>query len=260
MTVVRMAFVAAAIVLMGGSSAHAAKFVFDIQMTSQTNCNAVDCIADDSFVPYSHKLTIAFTPARRLDNTTINSQGEMLRIVSLLGPATGGPPDADLLALSGVDADQVRYRVFATQVDVGVPPYRGDSQAFISSNGGRVFDTDPGVVRQDGYYFSLSTLPVRQTFLPYGGLTTANDLYVMLRGIDANGGFEVMGGASHDDYAFDPETGEMLRDDSTSVARRGTARLNVAESVVPEPGTWALLILGFGAIGMALRRRLVIMT
>jgi PEP-CTERM motif len=258
MTVARLAFVAAAIVLTGGSSAHAAKFVFDIQMTSQTNCSAVDCIADDSFVPYSHKLTIDFTPARRLDNTTTNFQGEMLRIVSLLGPAQGGPPDADLLALSGLNADMVGYRIFATQVDIGVPPYRGQSQAFISSNGGRVFDTEPGVVRRDGYYLSLSTLPVQQTFLPYAGLSTTNDLYVMLRGLDANGGFEVMGGASHDDYAFDPETGETLRDDSYSVARRGTARLNVAESAIPEPGTWALLILGFGAIGMALRRGRVV--
>jgi hypothetical protein len=30
---------------------------------------------------------------------------------------------------------------------------------------------------------------------------------------------------------------------------------NVSISAVPEPGTWALMILGFGAVGLTMRRK-----
>ena len=36
---------------------------------------------------------------------------------------------------------------------------------------------------------------------------------------------------------------------------RGTLTLSLEIADVPEPGTWALMILGFGATGAALRRR-----
>ena len=34
-----------------------------------------------------------------------------------------------------------------------------------------------------------------------------------------------------------------------------TARATAVTAAVPEPGTWATMLLGFGAIGFALRRR-----
>jgi hypothetical protein len=30
---------------------------------------------------------------------------------------------------------------------------------------------------------------------------------------------------------------------------------NIAVTTVPEPGTWAMMLLGFGALGFAIRRR-----
>lgn len=35
----------------------------------------------------------------------------------------------------------------------------------------------------------------------------------------------------------------------------GTAKINALTGAVPEPGTWMMMLLGFGAIGLAVRRR-----
>jgi hypothetical protein len=35
----------------------------------------------------------------------------------------------------------------------------------------------------------------------------------------------------------------------------GNARINAVTAAVPEPGTWAMMLLGFGAVGLTLRRR-----
>ena len=46
-----------------------------------------------------------------------------------------------------------------------------------------------------------------------------------------------------------------IKDDGTLTSPVGAAAWAVAESVVPEPSTWIVLVLGFGAMGASLRRR-----
>ncbi|TPE59266.1 PEP-CTERM sorting domain-containing protein [Sandaracinobacter neustonicus] len=40
-------------------------------------------------------------------------------------------------------------------------------------------------------------------------------------------------------------------------SRDATFSVSIAEAAVPEPATWAMLIIGFGTVGMAARRRRV---
>jgi hypothetical protein len=42
---------------------------------------------------------------------------------------------------------------------------------------------------------------------------------------------------------------------TANMATAGNISGNAAFYPVPEPGTWALMLLGFGGIGMAMRRR-----
>lgn len=43
--------------------------------------------------------------------------------------------------------------------------------------------------------------------------------------------------------------------DTTSIPSRVYARFTAVQSAVPEPGTWLMMLLGFGAVGMTMRGR-----
>lgn len=51
-------------------------------------------------------------------------------------------------------------------------------------------------------------------------------------------------------FGFSPSLGDFQ--DTSGVARFGTLQ---APSAVPEPATWAMMLIGFGAVGVAARRR-----
>ncbi|MGL4542937.1 MAG: PEPxxWA-CTERM sorting domain-containing protein, partial [Polymorphobacter sp.] len=63
------------------------------------------------------------------------------------------------------------------------------------------------------------------------------------------------GGPSTSAYVLDHSCFNRYNDPAET-CQRGEPGLNHAfRSVVPEPGTWALMIAGFGMVGFAMRRR-----
>jgi hypothetical protein len=58
------------------------------------------------------------------------------------------------------------------------------------------------------------------------------------------------------DLTFSPDDGSVTGGTYASRGYEGFATLDLSQSsMTPEPGTWALMMLGFGAVGASLRRR-----
>jgi hypothetical protein len=55
---------------------------------------------------------------------------------------------------------------------------------------------------------------------------------------------------------FDGATGDFNRIGTVDQRNPPTTTVQIAFSAVPEPGSWATMLLGFGAIGWGLLRRL----
>ena len=80
-------------------------------------------------------------------------------------------------------------------------------------------------------------------------LTNTETMFHLLIGSgDTHYGFGVDGGSTITNLRFvtDPT--------DTTVSLIKQVRILAAPGAVPEPGTWALMLLGFGGIGMAVRR------
>lgn len=237
--------------------AAAAKLVFDVSMTSQQTCAASVCSDDAGFVPYSRTLTLAWTPTGVEDVSYDYNppSGELSgRFTDISGPASGsGQADPGLLAFSGLADSQIGYGVGATQSFGFLPQNESGLQAGVQGSGGEDFSTDDHYADRE-YYLSLA-YSGNAALGPQGSPQTTAQLFQLLGAINQHGGFQVFGLAAVNDAYYDPDTGDTLADNSVSLRRRGTATFDLADSAIPEPGSWTLMIMGFGLAGAALRRR-----
>jgi len=81
------------------------------------------------------------------------------------------------------------------------------------------------------------------------GLTNTETMFHLLIGSgDTHYGFGVDGGSTITNLRF------VTNPTDTTVSLIKQVRILAAPGAVPEPGTWALMLLGFGGIGMAVRR------
>ncbi len=115
-----------------------------------------------------------------------------------------------------------------------------------TKDGLTVFETVPGYSLNYAYEASSDLLSVG-TFVGVNSITldsTKNDLGFFLKGASTSD-TSVLGGidytASTPPKFFSARTVTVVSTDLTAA--------------VPEPSTWALMILGFGAVGAAMRRR-----
>jgi hypothetical protein len=88
-----------------------------------------------------------------------------------------------------------------------------------------------------------------------GGLTDLSSLFGNLTGTQVLG-IHYGGGAGGGESAFyqinfGPAPGQPL---SLTLPASSNVYLFTSTPGVPEPGTWAMMLLGFGGIGMAMRR------
>jgi hypothetical protein len=117
--------------------------------------------------------------------------------------------------------------------------------------GGTFSDPNPGQFQSTGNYASLSSTDARVFVNGFGGINTPNTGETWAQFIAAAGGtlisditIDVDGG-----WASAPEGQQVL-------INNFTVNGDVAVAPVPEPSTWAMMILGFAGVGfMAYRRR-----
>jgi hypothetical protein len=75
------------------------------------------------------------------------------------------------------------------------------------------------------------------------------------------GGLDVLGAGGSDYWIYGPllfsgtTTAPVMRTGVFAMNDGYTVTISAVAAAVPEPGSWALLVLGFGAVGAAMRRR-----
>jgi hypothetical protein len=82
--------------------------------------------------------------------------------------------------------------------------------------------------------------------VPYGGLWTGSDYVDVGYALNLNTNFLVPDSNGVDIYT--------VEDSTLADSRLVYARFTLVGAPVPEPNTWAMMLLGFGCIGMAVRR------
>jgi hypothetical protein len=254
--ILKFGLLAAAAALTAAGPAAAAKLVFDISMTSQKTCVASVCSGDAGFVPYSRTLTLGWTATQVQDVVYDYNppSGELYgHFTNIGGPASGGgQADPGLLALSGLADSNVAYSIIGGQSFQFLPQNSSGAFVQISSSGEEDSSTDYHYATRE-YAFFLSY--TGNALGPVGAPQTTAQLFQMLGAVNQQGGFQVLGFGGINDVYYDPDTGDTLADNSVGLLRRGTATFNLAESAIPEPAAWGLMIMGFGLTGAALRRR-----
>jgi hypothetical protein len=231
--------------LAGATTASAAKFVFDIEVFQGGG--------DPDFAPFSFQQTWTFVPAPHT-RTPATVPPTLRQYLSFPGPTpatvTDSPATLEALTAAG----------YAT---LDAPAYASGSTTTILDNG------DP---QSTDFGFLLYRQQITDT--PLGDGRTRHQFYS--NSIGAFAGIADLAAADPRPltaavfadlleqvgplrwYESGEDTIEMpdhsYRQQSVRVYI-GNATLNRAESVVPEPQTWALLIVGFGAVGATIRRR-----
>jgi hypothetical protein len=248
---------AAAAALTAAGPAAAAKLVFDISMTSQQTCVASVCSDDAAFVPYSRTLTLEWT-ATHVEDVTYDfnpPSGELSgRFTNILGPAfASGQADPDLLAASGLTDSDIAYGVGGGQSFGFLPQTASAASLGVSGSAGESDSYTDAHIADREYLLSLSY--TGNALGPIGAPQTTAELFQMLAGVNGQGGFQVLGIGAINDIYYDTDTGDTLADNSVGLIRRGTATFDLADSAIPEPAAWGLMIMGFGLAGAALRRR-----
>ena len=119
---------------------------------------------------------------------------------------------------------------------------------------------------------STSALIGDQTFFDnvagtFGGvdglanINFGNGLAAALNISNANLGFtQFVGGPLFTGTAANPIFSEGTFNLRSIVSGSSTLRISQVAAAVPEPGTWAMMLLGFGAVGYSMRRRKVAVT
>ena len=145
-------------------------------------------------------------------------------------PFPPAPQFANLTELSSINPNQA----FDLQLSAGFTPDAGVTSAFTFIT--IIDDTTNTTVVNDGF-----ASPAQTSFLIGANTFTAGDNYSMEAVFSSRfDGTDDNGSGIQTTQLFDEHT---------------EADFSVPAAAVPEPGAWALMILGFGGAGVALRRR-----
>jgi len=253
-----LAGVAAAIGLaVGGSASAAIRLVFDVVVDAAqlTNCDAVSCIYGPTDLPPVTNFKVVWTSSPDLTETYFVHNGVYSTRYVASGPAIlDALPPTDALAISGLDASDLQsnasfFKVHLRSSPDGAP-YAGNRQVDIRT--GLNWQQQVGSVTEYRQYeMRVGNLGCFFIDCPLDN-TGPLDAFGILDMVQTLGVFDFYEYGEHDWY--DEATEESA---SYGVFFSGRATFNRAESAIPEPQVWALMIVGFGLVGAMLRRRVV---
>jgi hypothetical protein len=207
---------------------------------------------------------------RRSDRGSRLSLGLAIAAVSVPAHAQTTTIDFSSLAFDGDTALGPRgvssplnlngYTLTATD-PFGLPPilvYSSQSTNSADMGGAAILENrnDPGITitRTDGGLFSFNGLDLTYAYNDQnqffgGGMATFtfNDgAFVETRSFDNLAGFQT--------FNFDMSNLTSVRISGDSPFQIDNVRLTAA-AAVPEPGTWAMMLIGFGGVGYSMRRK-----
>lgn len=235
--------------LAAAPAAQAAKLVFDVHVTEGYGAPA--------FTPFTFQQSWTFSPAPT--TRTLGSDPQYLSqwlSYPAFATADGTPSPVTGRALEAGDygdfdgSSQVSART-RTRLDGGVPAESEFSYLFSRQMVSEV-PIGPGLELYNMYSMSISgfrTLPATDT-----RVMTARVFADLLEESGPLRWFE----AGEHSLVDVPGDGTRLYHQQDVAIFIGTATLNRSLSVVPEPRTWALMIVGFSSAGAALRRRIAV--
>jgi hypothetical protein len=207
-----------------------------------------------------------------------------LAVVSVAGPASARIIVVDQSSIQGANllfnqGTQTGTTVFGTTqqgVRLNFTGVNVDSSTIISANGGQasVEGNLDGSTTSPTDKLNLSSLSFSQEtgtfndleFNIFGATTDSvatftlidnfNKTFTFTTGAD---GIAALGTGSNF-FGFQGVDGESIASATVAVSGGGFAdmrqiRLNSVASAVPEPTTWAMMLVGFGAVGFSMRRR-----
>ena len=230
----------------GVSSANAATYVFGLtgsSSTSGTDANSRAYSATQGSTTINLRVTgwslSAPTAAGVVRDSYLGAYSSGLGVTSGDEDGSGNTHIAD---------NQNRYDFFVFQFDRAVQLVSGTFTPFTLGNG---TDTDATV--------AFGTTNIAWNSQP----ALNNQSYATLSGI-LNGGYSTLtGGGSANTRLLNPAAnvgniwlvGAAFNNSDGRIDGFKFKDLTVSSSAVPEPATWAMMILGFGMVGSAMRRR-----
>jgi hypothetical protein len=230
----------AVMALGAGAAQAAARFVFDIQVTQGYGMTG-------PFVPFSFQQVWTFTPEPVTTVVTGDPPGFTQRTMTDAA-FTPSPLTAGVLATLGmVDDGSAAMAVGRnrTTLDGATPIVTNGSASFSRFMESNV-DLGDGTTRSKFYSYSLSGFGELAAI--QAGIMDAEGFAQLL---EALGPLQFTEAGDHS--IVDQAT--LAYHQQATVTYNGTATFNRAESAIPEPQAWLLMLLGFGALGATVRAR-----
>lgn len=247
---VRVALWASLLMLMAAAPAHAASLLFEFTINAREDVQSFEATGQPPLSVTSHT-DVAYTfrySVTLADPIALTSDSQGVIVQAAIAGVGGTPLDSELASVSGILPQTIPtdgilgYRL-------ADPPAAQSTTGILFAQSARLEPiADPrGQAAEFGGIFTRIDLNSSSSAIPGAArVMTLQEAFEALRGQT----FAVSLGAIRDSSLI--VNGEVSRRGSHTVTYSGTARFISAS--VPEPGTWILLIAGFGASGLALRR------